>query len=77
MQGGGENGSAAPLRSKGGQPTCLLTVVLERLFRVDAPEWEQLILKVDSGAAETVIPREMVMGAPVQESEDSRRWGAV
>ena len=40
---------------------------------VDAPQWEEISLAVDSGASETVIPEGTVKAAKLVQSEGSRR----
>ena len=38
--------------------------------------WERISLKVDSGAIDTVFPKQAAASVPIQETERSK-WGAV
>ena len=58
----------------GDQLSMCLTIEPEQLNGVgDVEEWEEVRMIVDSGAAETVVSREMVKAVAVQESDGSRR----
>lgn len=50
------------------------TIEPENVRRVqENPEWEAIDLAVDSGASETVIGEEMLVGIPLKKGEANRR----
>ena len=58
----------------GKKQVCSLAMVeTGNLNAVREPQWEQVVLAVDSGAAETVIPDDFMPFIPLQPSEGSRR----